>query len=39
MRAFDQYDLSMCASAEYLVRALVQLEAAARRNLKAPDFT
>lgn len=39
MQSFDQYDLSMAASAEYLVRALVQLEAAARRNPKAPDFT
>lgn len=39
MQSFDQYDLSMAASAEYLVRALVQLEAAARRNPKAPDLT
>ncbi|CAK0905984.1 unnamed protein product, partial [Prorocentrum cordatum] len=35
---FDQPDLFNIAAAEYLIRRLKQLEAAARKNPRAPDF-
>ena len=38
MHQFDQVDPTNLASAELLVRRLLQLEAATRRNPRAPDF-
>lgn len=35
---YDQYDLSNSASYEYLIRRIVQVEAAVKRNPRQPDF-
>ena len=39
MHAYDQLDLSCLASAELVVRYLIQSEAAAERNARHPDYS
>ena len=39
MMSFDQYDLTISASGELVIRSLVRLETAVGRNPKAPDFS
>ena len=39
MQSYDQYDLSNSASGEYPCRWALVIQAATRRNPKAPDFS
>ena len=38
LTSFDQIDITNCAGTEFLIRRLLQIEAATRRNPRQPDF-